>query len=94
MENGYVILGIIALLFLIMYGCAYASVALERIQEKKAKKVEQKQEELRLEQKALKQKIRDEKTNRLIKRNREIKLELQKLEEKKKAQEVKKLKIS
>lgn len=94
MENGYVILGIIALLFLSMYGYAYASVALEKIQEKKAKKLELKKEALRLEEKALKQKIRDEKTSQLLKRSEEIKLELQKLEEKKKEREVKKLKIS
>ena len=49
MENGYIIIGIVALLFLSMYGYAYASVAFEKIQEKKALKIELKKEQLRLE---------------------------------------------
>ncbi len=94
MENGYVILGIVALLFLCMYGYAYASVLLEKVQEKKALKIELKKEQLRLEEKAIKQKVRDEKMSQLNKRSEEIRLELEKLELKKKDQPVKKLKIS
>ena len=94
MENGYIIIGIVALLFLSMYGYAYASVAFEKIQEKKALKIEQKKEQLRLEEMAKKQKARDEKMSQLNKRSEEIRLELEKLEQKKTEKEVKKLKIS
>jgi len=94
MENGYVILGIIALLFLSMYGYAYASVTLEKMRDRKIEKIELKKEQLRLEEMALKQKARDEKLNQLNKRSEEIKLELEKLEKMKQKQEVKKLKIS
>ena len=94
MENGYVILGIVALLFLSMYGYAYASVAFEKIQEKKALKLELKKEQLRLEDKAIKQKVRDEKMSQLNKRSEEIRLELEKLEQKKTQKEVKRVKIS
>lgn len=94
MENGYVILGIVALMFLSMYGYAYSSVVLEKIQEKKAKRIEFEKEQLRLEEKAKKQKIREEKMDQLNKRSQEIKLELEKLEQTKQEQEVKRLKIS
>jgi len=94
MENGYVILGIIALLFLSMYGYAYASVTLEKMRDRKIEKIELKKEQLRLEEMALKQKARDEKMNQLNKRSEEIRLELEKLEKMKQQQEVKKLKIS
>ncbi len=94
MENGYVILGIVALLFISMYGYAYASVALEKIQEKKALKIELKKEQLRLEDKAIKQNARDQKMSQLNKRSEEIRLELEKLEQKKTEKEVKRLKIS
>jgi Flp pilus assembly protein TadB len=94
MENGYVILGIVGLLFLSMYGFAYSSVILEKNKERKAKRIEFEKEQLRLKEKAEKQKIREEKIGQLNKRSQEIKLELEKLEQRKKEQEVKKLKIS
>tara|TARA_R110000868_G_scaffold35765_2_gene127773 strand:+ start:3420 stop:3704 length:285 start_codon:yes stop_codon:yes gene_type:complete len=94
MENGYVILGIVALLFLCMYGYAYASVTLEKVHEKRAKKIELQKEEIRLQEKKLNQKIRDEKMSQLNKRSQEIKLELERLEKNKLEKDVKKLKIS
>lgn len=94
MENGYVILGIVALLFLCMYGYAYASVALEKVHEKRAKKIELQKEEIRLQEKALNQKIREDKMSQLSKRSQEIKLELERLEQTKLEKDVKKLKIS
>lgn len=94
MENGYIILGIVALLFLSMYGYAYASVILEKIREKKIENIEHKKEELKAEQMTLNQKVREEKMNQLNKRSQEIKLELERLEQMKKERESKKLKIS
>ena len=94
MDNGYVILGIVGLLFLSMYGYAYASVAMEKAREKRAIKAEIKKEELRLEKMAINQKAREEKLNQLNKRSEEIKHELENLEGFKKEVEVKKLKIS
>jgi len=94
MDNGYVILSIIGLLFLSMYGYAYASVAMEKLREKRAIKAEMEQEELRLEKMAMNKKAREEKLNQLNKRSEEIKRELENLEGFKKEIEVKKLKIS
>ena len=94
MDNGYVILGIVGLLFLSMYGYAYASVAMEKVRENRAIKAELKKEQLRLEKMAQNQKARDERLNQLNKRSEEIKRELENLNGINKSIEVKKLKIS
>ena len=60
MDNGYVIIGIIALLFLSMYGYVYASIAFENIKGKKAKKKLVKLRELELN-KDLREQSRNEK---------------------------------
>lgn len=80
MDNGYVILSIIALLFMSMYGFAYSSVMLEKYKEKRAMKESLKLEALKLEEKAKKQQLRNEKLNELTKRSNEIKEELNRLE--------------
>jgi len=80
MENGFVILGIIALLFLSMYGYAYASVLMEKWNQRKEEKKRQKEEALRLERRLERQRIIDEKVNRTSARRAEIKKELELLE--------------
>lgn len=83
MDNGYVIIGIIALLFLSMYGFAYASVAFENMKGKKAKKKLIKLREERRIMKLSNQIKRDEKLTKLLRRSEEIRQELRELELKK-----------
>ncbi|MFD1614390.1 hypothetical protein [Gelatiniphilus marinus] len=83
MENGFVILAIIALLFLSIYGYTYGTIALEKIKEKKNEKQNMRLEEIRLEERQRRQAIRDEKLRKQNKRREEIKRELKLLEEKK-----------
>jgi hypothetical protein len=80
MDNGYVIIGIIALLFLSMYGYVYASIAFENIKGKKAKKKLVKLREERRVMKLSNQIKRDEKLAKLLKRSEEIRQELRELE--------------
>ncbi|MEP1489763.1 MAG: hypothetical protein ABJL44_03060 [Algibacter sp.] len=87
MDNGYVIIGIIALLFLSMYGYAYASVAFENMKGKKAKKRLIKLREERRIMKLSNQIERDEKLAKLLKRSEEIRQELRELELKKEMKE-------
>lgn len=61
MEQGIVVLVIIALLFTGMYVYAYSSVYFEKLKLKKAYKQELELASLRLEEKARKQEIRNEK---------------------------------
>ncbi len=88
MENGYVILGIVALLFLSMYGYSYATVVWENMKLKKEKKREARKEELIQEKRLLNQKIREEKFQKFNKRKEEIKHELMLLEKMKEKQKV------
>ncbi len=80
MENGYVILSIIALLFLSMYGYVYAGIAIAKMKEKRALKREVVNEELKMQEKLRKQEVRDEKVRLATKRREEIQLELKMLE--------------
>ena len=89
MENGFVILGIIALLFLSMYGYAYGSVLLEKLNQRKEGKKRQKEEALRMELRAERQRVIDEKVNRYSKRSAEIQKELELLEKMKTQENVK-----
>lgn len=88
MENGYIILSIISLLFLSMYGYSYASVIMESIKQKKAKKKELDNEKARLKKRLENQEIRDEKLRQFNKRKEEIQHELMLLEKMKKKQRV------
>ncbi|GAA3637984.1 hypothetical protein [Flavivirga jejuensis] len=88
MENGYVILGIIALLFLSMYGYSYMSVAMENMKHNKEKKKEEQKEALRRQERAKNQEARDEKFRKFNKRKEEIKHELMLLEKMKEKQKV------
>lgn len=80
MENGLLILGLIALLFLCMYGYAYGTVALEKGKLKKQQQEIERLEAKRLEERIARQKVRDEKLEKLRKRSEEIRLELNRLE--------------
>ncbi|MEC3907161.1 hypothetical protein VOI54_09020 [Tamlana sp. 2201CG12-4] len=88
MENGYVILGIIALLFLSMYGYSYFSVAREKMRMKREKKRQLEQDALRRERRLKHQAIIDEKVENFNKRKEEIQRELQLLEKMKEKQKV------
>jgi hypothetical protein len=80
MKNGYVVLGILALLFLSMYGYAYFSVLAEKMRHKKQMKLEMEKEELRRQESIRKQEIINEKVARFNKRKEEIQHELMLLE--------------
>ncbi|GAA4959534.1 hypothetical protein [Algibacter aquimarinus] len=86
MENGFLILGIIALLFLSMYGYAYLSVALVKIKQKREAKRLVLKEEMRREESLKKQKLIDEKVRKFNERKKEIQFELQLLEKMKSKQ--------
>ena len=88
MENGYVILGIIALLFLSMYGYAYLSVAVEKIKQKRAANKLAEKSELRRLESLKKQAIIDEKVRKFNERKDEIQRELMLLEKMKTKQRV------
>ncbi|WP_346881394.1 hypothetical protein [uncultured Algibacter sp.] len=88
MENGYVILGIIALLFLSMYGYSYLSVTLQKNKQKKAKLVEDENAKLLRQERLRNQEIRDEKIRQFNERKREIQHELMLLEKIKERQKV------
>ncbi len=68
MENGYVILGIIALLFLSIYGYSYLSVAMQKIKQKKEEKKELERLELRRQERIKHQEMIDEKVRKFNKR--------------------------
>ncbi|PKQ43600.1 hypothetical protein [Confluentibacter flavum] len=84
MEHGYLILAIIALLFISMYGYSYIPVVLEKRKEKRLKIEQEELEEARKKENLMKQELRDEKLNKSLKRSAEIKMELQQLEQMKK----------
>ena len=81
MMNGFVILGTVALLFFSMYVYAYIFVYIERVQNKKQKKEDLHNEELRAQEKIRKQQFIDEKVNKIAERSKQIKRELRELEQ-------------
>lgn len=88
MENGFVILGIIALLFLSMYGYAYFSTAMVKIKLKREAKRLEVKEQLRREERLKKQEFINEKVRKFNKRKEEIQHELMLLEKMKVKQKV------
>lgn len=88
MDNGYIILGIIALLFLSMYGFSYLSVSREKMAMKREKKNQLKKDALRREKRLKHQEIIDEKVRKFNKRKEEIRIEMQLLEKMKEQQKV------
>ncbi|MCF7560479.1 hypothetical protein L3X39_07505 [Sabulilitoribacter multivorans] len=88
MDNGYIILGIIALLFLSMYGYSYLSVFREKMVQKREQKKQLEKEELRRQRRLENQKIVDERVMAFNKRKEEIQRELMLLEKMKEKQKV------
>ena len=88
MDNGYVILGIIALLFLSMYGFSYLSVIREKIAQKNEEKKQLEKEELRRQRRIKNQEIIDLRVSAFNKRKEEIQRELMLLERMKEKQKV------
>ncbi|MFL1011246.1 hypothetical protein [Flavisericum labens] len=88
MESGFVILGIIALLFLSMYGYSYLSVYREKMSQKQQKKKEQEKQEARRLRRLAHQATVDEKVEKFNKRKEEIQRELMLLEKMKDKQRV------
>lgn len=91
MEHGYIILSIIALLFICIYGFAHLSTFMDKIRQKKAIKLEIEKEAFRIAENKRKQAIRDEKLRESMKRREEIQMELRNLELMKIAREKKNL---
>jgi len=81
MEQGYVILIVIALLFISMWAFANFSVFMEKRKRKMAKKEEIRKEALRLEEQARKQEERNVKSKKMDERRKEMKEDLKRLEE-------------
>ncbi|OBQ54643.1 hypothetical protein JJL45_14620 [Tamlana sp. s12] len=88
MEYGFVVLGIVALLFLSMYGYSYISVAQEKAKMMKERQMRKEKEELRRERRLRHQAVIDEKVNKIAKRSEEIQRELKLLKEMKENQKV------
>ena len=88
MENGYLILGIITLLFLSIYGYSYLSVAMQKIKHNKEKKKELERSELRRIERIKYQEAIDERVRKFNKRKEEIQQELMLLEKMKEKQKV------
>jgi len=88
MENGYVILGIIAVLFLSMYGFSYLSVAREKLAQKKYQEAELEKAERRRQARLKHQAIMDEKVRKFNERKEEIQRELVLLKKMKAKQQV------
>ncbi|PWH81785.1 hypothetical protein DIS18_13990 [Algibacter marinivivus] len=88
MENGYIILGIIALLFLSMYGFSYFSVAREKMNQKRLQQKELEKAELRRQARIKNQELIDERVRKFNQRKEEIQHELMLLKKMKEKQKV------
>jgi len=88
MENGYIILGLIGLLFLSMYGFSYISVAKEKMKQKKAQQKELEKAELRRQARIKHQELISEKVRKFNERKEEIQNELMLLKKMKEKQKV------
>ena len=88
MDNGYVILGIIALLFLSMYGFSYFSVAMEKMKHKRMLKKELDKADLRRQARVKNQELIDERVRKFAERKEEIQHELMLLKKMKEKQKV------
>lgn len=88
MENGLIILAIIALLFLSMYGFSYLSVSREKMRQKKFQQKELEKSELRRQARIKNQELIDERVDKFNKRKEEIQHELMLLKKMKEKQKV------
>lgn len=78
--NGYITIGIIALLFLAMYAYAYGSAYFESLAKKRTKKEYIERQEALRRLKMRKQRQREEKYQKIFKRSQEIKQRIKELE--------------
>ncbi|MGB5418084.1 hypothetical protein [Algibacter sp.] len=88
MDNGFIILGIIALLFLSMYGFSYLSVYREKQSQKKNLQKELERSELRRQARVKNQELIDERVKKFSARKEEIQHELMLLKKMKEKQKV------
>jgi len=88
MDNGFIILGIIALLFLSMYGFSYFSVAMEKMKQKKILQKQLDKAEVRRQARVENQELIDERVRKFAERKEEIQHELMLLEKMKEKQKV------
>ncbi|MDG1729682.1 MAG: hypothetical protein P8K68_09225 [Algibacter sp.] len=88
MENGFVILGIITLLFLSMYGFSYLSVAREKMKQKRLQQKELEKAELRRQARLKNQELIDARVRKFNERKEEIQHELLLLKKMKEKQKV------
>ena len=88
MVNGFVILGIIALLFLSIYGFSYLSVAREKRSQRKIQEEELEKAELRRQARLKNQELIDTKVRKFNERKEEIQHELMLLKKMKEKQKV------
>ncbi|KAA5824075.1 hypothetical protein FPF71_10695 [Algibacter amylolyticus] len=88
MENGYIILGLIALLFLSIYGFSYLSVAREKMNQKKQQQKELEKAQLRRQARIKNQELIDERVRKFNERKEEIQHELMLLKKMKEKQKV------
>ncbi|WP_339893769.1 hypothetical protein [uncultured Algibacter sp.] len=88
MDNGFVILGIIALLFLSMYGFSYFSVAMEKMKQKKIQQKELDKAEQRRQARIKNQDLIDARVRKFTERKEEIQHELMLLKKMKEKQKV------
>ncbi|MDN3665937.1 hypothetical protein ACFFU1_05600 [Algibacter miyuki] len=86
MENGFVIIGIIAMLFISMYGYSYLSVAKEKARQKQENKDMLEAQELRRKARLEKQESMLERVRSFNKRKEEIRVELELLDKMKQKQ--------
>lgn len=88
MDNGFIILGIIGLLFLSMYGFSNFSVAREKMKQKKIQQKELEKAELRRQARIKNQELIDERVRKFNERKEEIQHELMLLKKMKEKQKV------
>ncbi|MCL5130458.1 MULTISPECIES: hypothetical protein [unclassified Algibacter] len=88
MENGYVIIGIIALLFLSMYGYSYLSVLKEKAKQKEESQKQKEAQEIRRKARIEKQDALLERVRLFNERKEENRAELMMLGKDKKNQKV------
>ncbi|MEP3838956.1 MAG: hypothetical protein ABJM36_15020 [Algibacter sp.] len=88
MENGYIILGLVALLFLSIYGFSYISVAREKMIQKQLQQKELEKAQLRRQARIKSQELIDERVRKFNERKEEIQHELMLLKKMKEKQKV------
>jgi hypothetical protein len=81
MEHGFLILALVALLFISIYGYSYIPFILERRKIARLKIEQTALDKVKDEEKLMKQELRDERLKKSLKRSAEIRMELERLEQ-------------